>query len=277
MNHQNTLTDRVALGRHRERSKTRFEPATFLHEEAILDIQERLSLVNKEFKKPAIVTGWAEIWQNVVPNSAIVADSETLDLAVGQYDLVIHAMSLHWANDPVGQLIQCRRALQPDGFFMCVLFGGQTLSELRAVLAEAETEILGGLSPRVAPMGEIRDLGGLMQRAGFALPVADSQTLTASYFNMTALMHDLRAMGETNALTARIRTPSNRTIFETATKRYKSAFPAEQNRIAATFELIYLAGWAPDDSQPQPLRPGSATARLSDVLGTSEIKLDPSS
>ena len=218
----------------------------------------------------------AQLWQDFLPGATIVSDSETLLLETGAHDPIVHCMSLHWANDPVGQLIQCRRAMQPDGFFLAALFGGQTLQELRAVLAESETEISGGLSPRVAPMAEIRDLGGLMQRAGFALPVADSQTLNVTYADVFGLMRDLRAMGETNALAGRLRKPTRRAVFQDAAQRYASGFPAEQGRIAATFELIFLAGWAPDDSQPQPLRPGSATARLADVLGTDETKLDPS-
>ena len=273
MNRQPDLTDRVALTRNRDRARKMAAPATFLQEEAVMEIQERLSLVNKSFIAPAIVTGWPELWDGIVSNAVIVSDSETLELEPGAHDLVIHAMSLHWANDPVGQLIQCRRALKPDGFFLGALLGGQTLHELRAVLAESETEILGGLSPRVAPMAEIRDLGALMQRAGFALPVADSHTLNVTYADLFALMRDLRAMGEANALAARLKRPLPRMLFADAAARYCKAFPAEQGRINATFETIYLAGWAPDESQPKPLRPGSATARLADVLGTDETKL----
>ncbi len=136
-----------------------------------------------------------------------VADADVLPLAAETHDLVVHALALHWANDPVGQLVQARRALRPDGLFLAALFGGETLDELRAALAEAEVEALGGLSPRVAPMGEIRDLGGLLQRAGFALPVADSRSFDVSYPTPVHLMRDLRAMGETNVMRDRLRRP----------------------------------------------------------------------
>ncbi len=230
-------------------------------------------MVNKAFTKPAIVTGFPEIWADVLPDATIVADADVLDLQEGQYDLVIHAMSLHWSNDLVGQVIQSRRALSPDGLFLGVLFGGQTLAELRAVLAQAETEINGGLSPRVAPMAEIRDLGAILQRAGFALPVADNLSLQVSYENPTALIDDLRNMGEGNALAGRLRRFTGRRVFQRAFDLYEQNFALEQGRISASFEMIFLTGWAPDSSQPQPLRPGTATTRLADALGSEEIKL----
>ena len=188
---------------------------------------------------------------------------------------MIHALCLHWANDPVGQLVQCRRALRPDGLFLGVLFGGQTLAELRACLAESEVSVTGGLSPRVLPMAEIRDLGGLLQRAGFALPVADSATRTVTYADAGRLMTDLRAMGEANALEGRLRRPTRRGVFAQAAMRYAAGFPAPEGRIRATFEMIFLTGWAPDDSQPKPLRPGSAARRLADALGSAEQPLPP--
>ena len=145
------LTDRTALLRNRQRALSSDTPALFLQEAAIEEVQHRLSLVNRTFTRPAIVTGFASIWQAAFPEAVIVPDDEVLALEVGQFDLVIHAMALHWANDPVGQIIQSRRALQPDGFFLAVSFGGQTLSQLRTALAEAEVEKAGGLSPRVLP------------------------------------------------------------------------------------------------------------------------------
>ncbi|OIQ77773.1 hypothetical protein GALL_405270 [mine drainage metagenome] len=194
-----------------------------------------------------------------------------LALETEAYDLVIHALALHWANDPVGQLVQCRRALRPDGLFLSVLFGGQTLAELRAALAEAEALVTGGISPRVLPMGEIRELGGLLQRAGFALPVADSVSHSVTYATMTRLMRDLRAMGEGNALTLRRKTPTPRVLFEEASRIYSTAFSAPGNLIRASFEMIFLTGWAPHDSQQKPLRPGSAVQRLADALQTAEL------
>ena len=269
------LTDRTALARNRDRALASRDPALFLQEDAADEIQERLIEVNRRFTQPAVVTPFADLWRARMPEARIVPDDERLDLEPGAHDLVIHALCLHWANDPVGQLVQCRRALRPDGLFLGVLFGGQTLAELRACLAEAEASVTGGLSPRVLPMAEIRDLGGLLQRAGFALPVADSATRMVTYADAGRLMADLRAMGEANALAQRLRRPTRRQILAQTATRYASGFPAPEGRVRATFEMIFLTGWAPDDSQPKPLRPGSATRRLADALGTAEVPLPP--
>ena len=181
-------------------------------------------------------------------------------------------MALHWANDPLGQIIQSARALRPDGMFQAVCLGGQTLHELRACLAQAESEVTGGLSPRIAPMGEIRDLGGLLQRANLALPVADSITIRTSYKDAFHLMLDLRTFGEANALNTRLRHPTKRAIFERCAEIYAENF-AEDDKIIATFEFMFLSGWAPSADQPKPLRPGSASARLADALKTTEKPL----
>lgn len=203
----------------------------------------------------------------------MVPDTETLELDQTAHDLVIHGLGLHWSNDPVGQMIQARRALEPDGLFLSVSFGGQTLHELRACLGHAESQITGGLSPRVAPMAELRDIGGLLQRAGLALPVADTLTLRVEYADMWHLMRDLRAMGEANALTTRLRRPTRRAVFNLAADLYRDNFPTSDGSISATFEMSFLAGWAPADSQPKPLRPGSAQQRLADALATEENPL----
>jgi len=267
------ITDRTALVRNRARA----EPdALFLQEHAADELQERLIEVNRTFTSVAIVTGFPDFWAGRYPDAKIIADEETLDLAPQSHDLIVHAMCLHWANDPVGQLVQTRHALKPDGLLLCTLLGGQTLHELRASLAEAETVVAGGLSPRIAPMGEIRDLGGLLQRAGFALPVADSTPLTASYANAFHLMQDLRKMGENNALAQRIKHATRRNVLTEAAAIYAENFRDAEDRIAATFEFITLTGWAPADSQPQPLRPGTATTRLADALGTTETQLNGS-
>ena len=267
------LTDRDALTRIRHRAAK--APVLFLHEEAAIEVEDRLSLVNKAFTDPVVVGGMPHIWQKLLPQMRCIADDDTLDLAPGTRDLVIHALALHWANDPVGQLIQARRALRPDGLFIAVLFGGATLQELRAALAQAEADLFGSLSPRIAPMGEIRDLGAVLQRAGYALPVADSVPLTVSYATPLHLMRDLRAMGEANALSSRSRKPMQRALLERTCEIYHEAFPAEDTpgRIRATFELIVLTGWSPDPSQQQPLRPGSAATRLAQALGTMESPL----
>lgn len=261
------LTDRSALLRNRARAKA---DALFLHDEVAAEVQERLIEVNRTFTAPAVVTGFPPVWP--MPGARVVADDDVLDLPVAGHDLVIHALGLHWANDPVGQLVQCRRALVPDGLFLGFLFGGQTLAELRACLAQAEAEVTGGLSPRVLPMGEIRDLGALLQRAGFALPVADSFTKTVTYGDFGALLHDLRAMGEGNALAARLRRPTRRAVFARAAELYE-AHHAQDGRLRATFEIICLTGWSPHEGQQKPLRPGSAAQRLADALGTAELRL----
>ena len=256
------LTDAVALARNRARAT-----AFFLQDLARTEVQERLTEVNRTFTAPVVVSGFPHLWHDY----PVVPDAEVLALTEGAHDLVIHALALHWANDPVGQLVQCRRALKPDGWFLALLFGGQTLTELRAALAEAEAELTGGLSPRVLPMGEIRDLGGLLQRAGLALPVADSFTTTVRYRDAFHLMTDLRAMGEGNALFARLRHPTRRALFT------RAAHQGPDGRIPATFEIICLSGWAPAESQPKPMRPGSAAARLAAALGSAEqpLRRDP--
>ncbi|MCX7558280.1 methyltransferase domain-containing protein [Sulfitobacter sp. F26204] len=264
------MTDMQTLARYRHRAD---HNAMFLHQAAADEVQDRIDMVNMSFNSTALVTGAPDIWSGRHPTAHIVPDAETLTLEVGAHDLVIHAMALHWANDPVGQLVQCRRALKPDGLFLSVAFGGQTLHELRACLGQAEADVTGGLSPRVAPMGDLRDMGGLLQRAGFALPVADSLTYNVQYQDTWDLMRDLRAMGETNALTGRLRRPTRRAVLETAAHLYQENFATGEDRITATFELIFLTGWAPAENQPKPLRPGSAQQRLADALGTDETKL----
>lgn len=265
------LTDRAALIRNRQRAQR--DPALFLHEMAADDIQDRLSLVNKTFTDKAVVTGFPDFWRSRFPDAACIEDTEQLQLAEHSQDLVIHAMCLHWACDPVGQLVQSRRALRPDGLFLGIFFGGETLHELRRSLAQAEADITGGLSQRVVPMGEIRDLGALLQRAGFALPVADSLPLTVTYASALDLMRDLRAMGESNALDGRQRKISRRDVLMRACTLYAENFADNEGRIPATFELMVLTGWSPDENQPKPLRPGSAAARLADALGTKETAL----
>ena len=247
------LTDFAALTRNRARA-TEF----FLHQEVVAEVEERLSEVNRTFTDAVVVTPFPQLWAGW----RSVADAEVLDLTQGAQDLVVHGLCLHWANDPVGQLVQCRRALRPDGLFMAFLFGGQTLHELRACLAEAEAEVTGGLSPRVLPMGEIRDLGGLLGRAGFALPVADSDVVTVRYADPLALMHDLRAMGATNVLTASARRPLRRATLIRALEIYRERFADADGRVRATFEIVWLSGWAPHDSQQKPLKPGSAQMSL---------------
>jgi SAM-dependent methyltransferase len=263
------LTEARALTRNRARAMQ--APALFLHEDVRDEIKERLTEVNKSFTSIAIVTGFPDFWREAFPTAQIVADDEVLALQPGAFDLVIHVMALHWANDPVGQLIQCRHALQPDGLLLAALLGGQTLHELRACLAEAESAVTGGISPRVLPMAEIRDLGGLLQRAGLALPVADSFIRTVHYRDAPHLMQDLRAMGEGNALNDRLRRPTRRGVFTKMAELYAQTYAAAEGRVSATFDMVFLTGWAPHESQQKPLRPGSAANRLADALNSAEI------
>lgn len=270
MTAQPPLIDPTALAHRRARATER---GMFLQQAAAEEVQDRVGMVKKAFTAPAIVTAFPQVWAALFPDAQLTPEAEVLALEPQAHDLVIHAMGLHWANDPIGQLIQCRRALRPDGLLQAVALGGQTLNELRACLGQAEAEVTGGLSPRIAPMGELRDLGALLQRAGMALPVADSQPLTVEYSDAWALMRDLREMGEGNALEARLRRPTRRAVLQRATELYAAHFTAPSGRITATFDMIFLAGWAPDESQQKPLRPGSAQQRLADALNSREEPL----
>jgi len=197
----------------------------------------------------------------------LAADEEALPFGEGTFDLVTSLLSLHWVNDLPGALTQIRLALKPDGLFLAAMLGGETLKELRQALAEAEIAVEGGLSPRVSPFAGVRDAGGLLQRAGFALPVVDTETLTVVYSDPLKLIADLRAMGEANAIIERRRGLTRRATLLEAAERYRKAFADAEGRVPATFQVIYLTGWSPHDSQPKPLRPGSAKASLADALG----------
>lgn len=207
------------------------------------------------------------------PAPKVRADEEALPFRDGAFDLIASALSLHVVNDLPGALIQIRRALKPDGLFLGAVLGGATLQELRLSFAEAEAELEDGISPRVAPMAGIRDFGGLLQRAGFALPVADADLVTVTYASPLALMLELRAMGAGNVLAERRKRPMRRGTLTRAVEIYAERFAAAGGRVTATFEIIHLAGWAPHESQQKPLKPGSAQARLADALGVNEHKL----
>jgi SAM-dependent methyltransferase len=267
------LTDRTALARSRARAARHPDRALFLHEVVRDEVQERLVEVNRGFTDIAVVTGEPAFWSDAIPAARIVPDDPILDLAPASLDLVIHTLCLHWADDPVGQIAQCARALRPDGLFLAALFGGRTLHELRSAMAEAEVAETGGLSPRVLPMGDIRDLGGLVQRGGLALPVADSVVRKVHYADALSLMMDLRSMGETNVLVARQRRFTRHRVIAQAVARYAAAFGLRSGRVAATFEIIFLTGWSPHADQPRPLRPGSAVQRLGEALGSPEVRL----
>jgi NADH dehydrogenase [ubiquinone] 1 alpha subcomplex assembly factor 5 len=202
--------------------------------------------------------------------AAVACDEELLPFAEASLDAVLSCLSLHWVNDLPGALLQIRRALKPDGLFLAALFGGETLSELRHAWLEAESEVEGGVSPRVSPFADLRDAAGLLQRAGFALPVADADRLTVTYPDALTLMRELKAMGEANALIESRRSPTRRDTLAAAAAIYQRRFAEAGDRIRATFQVIYLIGWAPSADQPKPLRPGSAAARLASALGATE-------
>jgi SAM-dependent methyltransferase len=206
-----------------------------------------------------------------VKSNTVAADEEALPFRDGSLDLVVSALALHFVNDLPGTLVQIRRALKPDGLFLAAMLGGETLTELRRAFAEAEVELEGGISPRVVPFPDLRDLGALLQRAGFALPVADIERLTVRYATVFALMHDLRRMGATNALIERRRMPLRRATLLRMAEIYGRRFADPDGRLRATFEIVWLSGWAPDPSQQKPLQPGSAKMRLADALGTREL------
>jgi SAM-dependent methyltransferase len=195
-----------------------------------------------------------------------MADPELAPFRDASFDLVVSNLILHWTADLPGALVQLRRVLRPDGLLLAAMLGGQTLVELRTALFEAELTEEGGVSPRVSPAIELGDAAALLMRAGYALPVADNETITVTYPDLLALMRDLRGMGETNALAARRRQFMRRTTLARAALIYAERFAEPDGRIPATFEVLFLCGWAPHPSQPTPLRRGSATARLADAL-----------
>ena len=265
-------------------------PATFLLDRVAEEFGERLSAVLRQFERAADLgtpgdalrralkaSGKVGAIVAATPASAsgeawqVIADEEALPFADGSLDLVVSALALQFVNDLPGTLIQIRRALKPDGLLLAAMIGGDSLNELRESFAEAESEIEGGISPRVAPFADVRDLGGLLQRAGFALPVVDADRLTVRYGSPLELMHDLRAMGAGNILTERRRSPLKRATLHKMLEIYARRFADADGRLRATFEVVWLTGWAPHESQQKPLKPGSATTRLADALGAKEI------
>jgi SAM-dependent methyltransferase len=250
------------------------------------DLLDRLSFVKRDFTKALLagpVPKLAEAFRHraglnvktslITPSRrdglTVVADEEFLPFGEPTFDLVINALTLHWVGDLPGALIQIRRALEPDGLFMAALLGGETLNELRTSLSEAEIETRGGLSPRFSPTIDLRDMGALLQRAGFALPVVDTDKIVLRFETPLDLIAALRDSGETNALVARAR-PLSRTVFARMLESYASRFAHPAGGVRATFEVIYLTAWSPHESQQKPLAPGSARMRLSEALRTDE-------
>jgi SAM-dependent methyltransferase len=288
MNASLPVFDRSLVRQRRNRAAAMDGDYTFLSDWAIKDLAGRLSMVRRQFptavqigsrslmpdpKAAGIETmlhlDLAEGFLKGRPN-AIRADEEFLPLAHGTIDLIISLLNLHTVNDLPGTLIQIRRALKADGLFIAAMLGGETLYQLRDVLSQAELDISSGLSPRVAPFADKQQMGALMQRAGFALPVVDSELLTVTYENLPRLFEDLRGMGETASMEARSRAIPSRRLFERAAELYAKQYPAEKGRIEVTFEVIFLTGWAPHENQQKPLRPGSADHSLAEILGSEE-------
>lgn len=252
------IFDPTAIARHRARA-ARIDGDAFLVRDASEGLAARLDGVRRDFPRRLELA---------------LSDSERIQ-ATEPLDLLTSVLRLHTVNDLPGVLVQARQALKPDGLFLAALFGGDTLTELRQSLAAGESEILGGISPRVAPFADVRDLGALLQRAGFALPVADVERTVVRYSDFFSLVRDLRAMGETNALAERSRKPMRRDMLAAAMAHYATHFADRDGKLRATFEIIYLTGWAPHESQQQPLQPGSAKTRLADALGEQKIAERP--
>lgn len=281
------MFDARRVRRHRARAAASTHDAAFLREAVADDLADRLEGVNRSFTRVLVIGGAKEFRAAVQMRPAlrdriewVVAadwhgaedgveiDPEHLPFAAGTFDLVVSILALHWVNDLPGALIQIRRALKPDGLFLGAMFGGRTLTELREALLAAESEVRGGAALRVAPFADALDLAGLLQRAGFALPVADRDTTTVRYGDPLHLLRDLRAMGETSAL-ADAAPPLTRTILFRTMAIYVEKFAAD-GRTPATFEVVTATGWSPHESQQKPLAPGSAKMRLADALGVKE-------
>jgi SAM-dependent methyltransferase len=286
------IFDRPLL-RARHRRAFAAGPETFLLDRVAADLAERLGTVLRRFdlvldlgtpgealrsalaaipSVGSVISARATLPEGQArASNFVVADEEALPFGSAAFDLVVSALSLQFVNDLPGALVQVRRVLKPDGLFVAALAGASTLTELRQSFAAAESETEGGISPRVAPFADVRDLGALLQRAGFALPVTDVDRITARYDSVFALMHDLRRMGATNALIDRRRVPLRRPTLMRMAEIYAERFADADGRLRATFDIVWLAGWAPHPSQQQPLKPGSAQTRLADALGTREI------
>jgi SAM-dependent methyltransferase len=284
------IFDRSLARRRLARAAAAGKADEFLLTRAIEDFRERLSTIKREFLNvldagtpapglaawlvnrfhPRLLVRLAPLMETASdkPLLRLIGDEENLPLAQESFELAVTALSLQNLNDLPGALLQLRRVLRPDGLFLGCLLGGTSLQELRTALAAAETEMCGGISPRVAPFADVRDMGGLLQRAGFALPVTDREIVTVRYPSMFGLMADLRAMGATNALAARQRKPAPKGFFLRAAEIYAQRFADPDGRVRATFEMIFLSGWAPHESQQKPLAPGSARMRLADALAS---------
>ncbi len=283
--------DRDVVRRHRDRAAPRLDAHDFLLREVGERLVDRLDDIRRTFPltldlgchsgqlsrlvgrrggiKSLIHCDLSGAMAAIAPAPALVADEEILPFGNREFDAVLSLLSLHWINDLPGALCQIRMALKPDGLFLAAMLGGDTLKELRRALMEAESAVEGGVSPRVSPFADVRDAGALLQRAGFALPVVDTEIIEVRYSDPFKLMADLRGMGESNAVRHRRKKFTRRATLLNAASRYVELF-GDASGIPATFQILYLTAWAPHPSQQQPLRPGSAANRLADVVGGSE-------
>jgi SAM-dependent methyltransferase len=265
------LFDRALL-RARQTRALRLGAENFLLDRVVADMDERLQAVLRQFDNAADVATPGNRLRDGVAGRvgrlthADVPESDGLNLAPASLDLVISGLGLHFVNDLPGVMAQIRRALKPDGLLLAAMLGGDTLTELRQSFAAAEAEREGGISPRVAPMADLRDVGALLQRAGFALPVTDVDRVVVRYDSAFGLMQDLRRMGATNVLVERRRAPLRRATLLRMAQIYSERFADPDGRIRATFDIIWLSGWAPHESQQKPLKPGSAKASLADAV-----------
>lgn len=291
--------DRKLVQRHRDRAAESFDAYDFLFMEGAERLCDRLFDINRTFETGLdigchggevgkILSGSGKIktlFQTDLStalsrrartnngHTTITCDEEFLPFNLASFDVIASNLNLHWVNDLPGALSQIRLALKSDGLFLGAVLGGDTLHELRNKLAEAEIEIDGGLSPRVSPFADVQDLGALLQRAGFALPVVDTETITVKYTEPFKLLNDLRGMGESNAVIERRRTPLKREILMRAMANYVEEFSDNEGRIPATFQILTMTAWAPAPTQQKPLQPGSAGSRLADALGSDEVSL----
>jgi SAM-dependent methyltransferase len=297
------IFDRKVVVHRRDRCAATADVADFLLARVADDLAERIAIVNRQFEAGLVVEAYhgvvgrrlrslanvSSTLREAEPSSGlrarIAATTPAVDvLNVGHddlvrvvapesLDLIISALSLQLVDDLPGALIQCRQVLKPDGLLTAALLGGDTLRELREAWLVAEDDVTGGASPRVAPFADVRALGSLLQRAGFALPVVDSDTVTVTYATPLHLMRDLKAMAASNPLADRRRVPVTRRLLMRAAEVYAERFAGPDGRVPATFEIVTLTAWVPHASQPQPLRPGSASTRLADALGVTEVKV----
>ena len=292
MSDERLIFDRTLLRARRARFAHEIEARSALLAHVAREIAERIELILRPFPlaldlgayhgllgrkvaelpsvEKVIYAESAFAFAELCPRPSVVCDEDLLPFKEGSLNLAVSGLALHRVNDLPGALIQIRQALCPDGLFMAALLGAGALIELRQVLIEAEAEAEGGASPRVSPFGDVRDYGALLQRAGFALPVADSETLTVPYPGPRELMREVRALGGGNVLLARSRRPLSRRTLARAEELYRAEYGMPDGQVRASLEIVYLSGWAPDPSQQKPLKPGGAARRLADALGTVE-------